>query len=312
MKSIMYHYIKNYNPKMKYFNFLDVKNFVKQIEFFSKNYKIIDANDLFKTKKTNKKNLILTFDDGLKCHYKFVLPVLKKFKVNGIFYVPTLNYSKKKILDVHKIHLILGVYGATKSYEILNKYISKDMIDRKFEKYYKNFFYKTQSNHKLQEIFKYTLNFMIKQSCKDFLINKIFRYFFNNDETKIFNQYYLSKKNISSLVKNHMVIGSHGVTHTLLTRLSENQIKKEINDGFKFVKQYTDLKTFCFPYGGKKSYNRIIINHLKKKKVNFSFSVENRDISNLDLKKNRQILPRYDCNRFPFGGITTNKYSRSK
>ena len=109
-----------------------------------------------------------------------------------------------------------------------------------------------------------------------------------------------------------MVIGSHGVTHTLLTRLSENQIKKEINDGFKFVKQYTDLKTFCFPYGGKKSYNRIIINHLKKKKVNFSFSVENRDISNLDLKKNRQILPRYDCNRFPFGGITTNKYSRSK
>ena len=61
-----------------------------------------------------------------------------------------------------------------------------------------------------------------------------------------------------------MVIGSHGVTHTLLTRLSENQIKKEINDGFKFVKQYTDLKTFCFPYGGKKSYNRIIINHFKK------------------------------------------------
>ena len=37
-----------------------------------------------KQKKT-KKNLILTFDDGLKCHYKFVLPVLKKFKVNGIF-----------------------------------------------------------------------------------------------------------------------------------------------------------------------------------------------------------------------------------
>ena len=59
---------------------------------------------------------------------------------------------------------------------------------------------------------------MIKHKYKDFLINKIFRYFFNNDETKIFDQYYLSKKNISSLVKNDMVIGSHGVTDTLLTR----------------------------------------------------------------------------------------------
>ena len=61
MKSIMYHYIKNYNSKMKYFNFLDVKNFVKQIEFFSKNYEIINAYDLFKTKKTNKKKSDFNF-----------------------------------------------------------------------------------------------------------------------------------------------------------------------------------------------------------------------------------------------------------
>ena len=46
---------------------------------------------------------------------------------------------------MHKIHLVLGVYGATKSYEILNKYISKDMIDKRFEKYYKIFFYKKRN-----------------------------------------------------------------------------------------------------------------------------------------------------------------------
>ena len=67
-----------------------------------------------KQKKQIKKNLILTFDDGLKCHYKFVLPVLKKFKVNGIFMFLNFKLFKRKILDVHKIHLVLGVIWCNK------------------------------------------------------------------------------------------------------------------------------------------------------------------------------------------------------
>lgn len=312
MKSIMYHYVKNYEPEMKYFNFLEVKNFIKQINFFLNNYEIINAHDLFKINKAAKKKLILTFDDGLKCHYEYVMPILKKYKINAIFYIPALNYSKKKILDVHKIHIILGVYGAIKSYEILNKYLSKNMIDQKFEKTYKNFFYRSQKNHKYEKIFKYTLNFMVKKKYKAFLMNRVFNYFFKNEEKKIFDKFYLSEKNISSLVKNNMVIGSHGVSHTLLTRLNESQIKNEINKGFKFTKKFTDLKTFCYPYGGKESYNKKIIDYLNYKNVSFSFSVESRDISDFDLEKSKQLLPRYDCNKFPFGKIKKNKYSISK
>ena len=109
-----------------------------------------------------------------------------------------------------------------------------------------------------------------------------------------------------------MVIGSHGVSHTLLTRLNESQIKNEINEGFKFTKKFTDLKTFCYPYGGKESYNKKIIDYLNYKNVSFSFSVESRDISNIDLDKSKQSLPRYDCNKFPFGKIKKNKFSISK
>ena len=37
------------------------------------------------------------------------------------------------------------------------------------------------------------------------------------------------------------------------------------------------------------------------KNVDFSFSVEQRDINAHDLIHKKQALPRYDCNQFPFG-----------
>ena len=40
MKSIMYHYVQSYDKKKKYFSFLDVKNFIKQLNFFKKKNKI--------------------------------------------------------------------------------------------------------------------------------------------------------------------------------------------------------------------------------------------------------------------------------
>ena len=98
MKSVMYHYVQNNNPNYKFFNFLSLRNSEKQIKYFKKKFKIEDAKKLFEIKKLNKNSVFLTFDDGLKCHYDYVFPVLKKHGVNGIFYIPALSYKKKKYI----------------------------------------------------------------------------------------------------------------------------------------------------------------------------------------------------------------------
>ena len=36
MKSIMYHYVQDFNSKMQYFSYLNYNNFLKQILFFKK------------------------------------------------------------------------------------------------------------------------------------------------------------------------------------------------------------------------------------------------------------------------------------
>ena len=109
MISIVYHKVKEYDRMFRFDKFLHINNFKKQINFFQKKFNFIDCLRLFDLRqKFDKNDIFLTFDDGLKIHYKYVFPLLKRRKINGIFYIPALPFIKKKILKVHKIHLLLG------------------------------------------------------------------------------------------------------------------------------------------------------------------------------------------------------------
>ena len=71
------------------------------------------------------------------------------------------------------------------------------------------------------------------------------------------------------------------------------KIKKNIGRDHK-----RKVDTFCYPYGGKNTYDEETIQLLRKSGYKYSFCVKNKDF-NLNLQKNKFFeLPRYDCNRF--------------
>tara|TARA_B100001939_G_C16914863_1_gene606413 strand:- start:445 stop:1368 length:924 start_codon:yes stop_codon:yes gene_type:complete len=307
MKSIMYHYVQDFNSKMQYFSYLNYNNFLKQILFFKKKFNFIDCKNIksFSFNTDIKDKIFLTFDDGLLCHYDYVFKILKKYNLNAIFYIPTAPFSKEKILDVHKIHLILGAYGGFKSCQIMDKYLDKEMLDINLIEEYEQLTYKLQVNSDYVNKFKRTLNYYIKYEFREYFINKIFVYFFGNVEKDLLNKVYMSLDQIDEMYKAGMVIGSHGVNHKIMSRLSDSEFKKEIDDSFDLLEKYTDYKTFCYPYGGVNTFHSEIENYLNKKSVLFSVNVESRDISLDDLKTRKQALPRYDCNEFKYGQIST-------
>ena len=53
----------------------------------------------------------LTFDDGLRDHRDFVLPVLRQRGLFGLFYVASGPAITGRILDVHKAQIALGRMG---------------------------------------------------------------------------------------------------------------------------------------------------------------------------------------------------------
>ena len=112
--------------------------------------------------------------------------------------------------------------------------------------------------------------------------------------------YYLNKKEIKYLKSLGMLIGSHSESHTLLSRLSYREQFKELNNSKIFLEKIINqsIDTFCYPYGGKISYNGNTLKILKKLKYKLADSVEYRDISFKDTQQKPYELPRYDCNLF--------------
>jgi len=303
----MYHYVRSYNSELPNFKFLDYQDFCKQLDYFEENYGFVSKKNFLDSLKSGKpsKGVILTFDDGARCNYDYVFPELKKRGLWGVFYIPTLPYSDKIMPSVHKIHYLLGKYDSGIILKKLNQIISSDDIDSTKVSEFDEIIYKRQVNNISTTQVKKLTNYFIKYNNRSKIINELFN-FFEKNEQDIIDNYYMSIANVKEMSTNGMIIGSHTVSHPVMSNLNFKRQSLEIINSFSFLNKNIGseiFKTYCHPYGGFHNFNEITLDILKKEKCLFSFNVDQRDITSLDLIKNCQALPRYDCNQFPYGQI---------
>lgn len=299
----MYHYVRIPDIRIPYFKFLHFKNFKKQLDYFQSNYQILDP--LVISKSVSADGIVLTFDDGLKDHFDYVMPELIKRNLKAIFYISTGVYQKNKLLDVHRLHMLLGKYGGTFIYKRLKSLITDEMLVDAHVEEFKKLTYLTQENDDFTTIVKrivnYFMNYMYREDVMDQLMSDLF-----DDEEKLSASFYLSKNEIRDMHNQGMLIGSHTVNHKVMSKLSSEEQEFEIEKSFSFLETITKglkCKTFCYPYGGFHTFTNETEKILEKHHSSFAFNVEPRDIETVDLAERRQALPRYDCNLFPHGKI---------
>ena len=304
MLSVMYHYVQKANRDLPYFRYLDFDNFRKQLDFFSENYLFATRDEWDQLISGNlnddHEKIILTFDDSLSCHYDYVSKELKDRDLWGIFYVPVLPYLNNKMLDVHRIHLLSGFVSGNdlleSCLEIIpsEKLIYADKVDFKEKTYAK------QNNYDGISNFKRILNYFVSDDYKteilDILIKK-----YSLDDSAV--KYYLSEKQLKKMNNKGMIIGSHTLSHPVMSKLTKENQKREIEESFDFLSTFLELehKTYCHPHGGFHSFNNDTIEILEELKVDYAFNVESRKIENVDFIKNRFHLPRFNTNEFPHG-----------
>ena len=129
---VMYHYVRDIK-KSKFPNIkaLDIQNFKNQLKFLKSNYNILSVEDFFHGifPKNNKKNCVLTFDDGYSDHYDYVFEILLKNNIKAAFFPPVDVVLSDRILDVNKIHLILASTNENKILSRLKYYFEKEKND---------------------------------------------------------------------------------------------------------------------------------------------------------------------------------------
>ena len=301
----MYHYVRKFNSNFPYSKHKEIEDFAKEIKnLINLGYEFKNVTEAIKSlerEEDTQKVILLTFDDGLKDHFN-VAKVLNNLGITkGTYYIPTKSYLDNKILHVHKAHLILSKEGE-KSLDLLfaacnNLGISiSDHRNYKVEKeIFKNAYSKWDTNLKIKE-FKSLINYYGSIGVRDLLLDEIIS---KIGIKKKANDIYLSLNEIKEISEMGFEIGSHGVSHTLLTRMDTNSQKEELYNSKKLLEEITsrNINSFCYPYGGKKSYNKYTLKLLEEVDYHNAISVENRDINKETIKNNFFEIPRYDCNQ---------------
>ena len=297
MKVIMYHYVrpksKETNGKLRY---LTLDQFNRQLDFFDRKYGFLSPNELrynFENKiKTEK--VLLTFDDGLLDHYKYVFPILKQREIKALFFVPTLIFNNNKILNVHKVHYLLSKYNSENIFNECLNFIKQEGIAIKRNK--ENEIYKHSAHehfeYKVKRLFNYELNYDEGEYILEFMFKNY------NITKEISKEIYLSKEHLFEMKKNGQIIGSHTESHQILSTLTRKNQKKEIQNSFNSLSGFysPNFKVISYPYGYKFTYNDDTLSILKQEKVNFGFIFDNKVSSNF----NEYEISREDCNKFIF------------
>jgi peptidoglycan/xylan/chitin deacetylase (PgdA/CDA1 family) len=296
---VMYHYVREIkNSKYPNIKGLEIKEFISQINYLKKHYTFISIEELYEAYYHNyilpKNPILLTFDDGYKDHYKYVLPVLSKEKVKASFYIPAKTVMENSILDVNKIHYILATTPTTKIIKDIKNILEKNKID--FNSLYKELAYPSRFDDKETMFIKRALQAYIDEPLRIKIIDRLFDTYINIPQKEFSKNLYINKKEIKELISEGMHIGSHGYEHYWWTKISKERLKKEIDLSLDFLKSFNQKEKFwsaCYPYG---HHNESVINILKEKSCSLAFTVEAKISS---LKENPLKISRLDTNDLP-------------
>lgn len=309
----MYHYVRPYDERLSNLKHLHIDDFCKQLDYFQENFGFVNKQDFlsyFKAddnmlKKSQIDNgVILTFDDGLSCHYDYVYPELKKRGLWGIFYVPTEVYQTNKVLDVHRTHILLASCNDKDIFDVLKQKITDDILVDANHSEFQRETYKMQIDSDYTKMVKRILNYYIDYQFREKILDELIDEFELQDLCQV-NKFYVNDQQMQKMKDGGMIIGSHSVSHPVMSKLSFDEQKIEIQQSFARLNDYIDVssKTFCYPYGGKHSYTDETVQILNQEQCIFSFDVNSRDIAIQDIVNCPQTLPRYDCNEFPYGQV---------
>lgn len=230
--------------------FLKLKTFEQHLKFYKKHFNVISLDDYYQQKFSNDRfNICITFDDGFANNYKYVLPLLEKYKVSATFFITAISATGYDILW-NDFLSIVSKYGPKK-------------IVFKGESYYKdrhNKYISMASGRSLAERLR-PGGFDEKVEMMK-LLYPLIPFKTNKQDEDYWLQ--MTKEQIKELFTSPFAnIGAHGYYHNDLARINLNDAAEEL----VFSKQYLEsiiekpVTSFAFPYG---SYTLEVIEAAKK------------------------------------------------
>lgn len=304
MKALMYHYVRPGSQGYPHFRYLARSDFRDQLAYLKEEFGLISKDDFFTSLESGKpaRGVLLTFDDGVKDHREHVFPELLEAGAWGMFFVPTGPLETGEVLDVHRIHHLLGKHGGEAVLQALNPMLEEGMLADRAREEFSRATYQRQSNDEATTRVKRMLNYWVDYRHRKELLDQLEAVF--PGTVPGVGDLYLTPEEIREMADGGMIMGNHSVTHRVFSKLNSQEQRTEIENSFQTLDGILPAehpRCFCYPYGGRHTFGPETEALLEENKNRFAFCVDPREITEEDLRQHLQALPRFDCNQFPHG-----------
>lgn len=235
---LMYHGITATKDPILHFDHKHVhkEKFEAQLLYLKKKYALIGLKDFIEWKhgqKNLKNAVLLTFDDGYKNCYTQLFPLLNKYNVPAIIFLPTAYIGKDTVAWYDA--MAWYIKNTTKETMICD---TKILPIRSQEEKIHALIALKQILHRNPE----KRSFLLKQITKQLNIEKKC-----HEEDLCF----LSWSECKEMQKNGVTFGSHSVTHPDMTAIDKTSAQKEYTLSKRKIETMlkTDCTTFAYPFG---------------------------------------------------------------
>lgn len=229
--------------------FLRLKTFEKHLQFYVKHFNVISLDDYYSQRFSKERfNICLTFDDGFANNYKYVLPLINKYRLPATFFITGIRDAGGDILW-NDFLAIAQKYGPSE-FQFLN--------DRFFKNKYCQYVSKT-SNKTLKELLR-EHGFESKEE-----LIRILQPLLPLKSNPHLEDYWLqmTEEQIKLLSASPLVtIGCHGYYHNDLSRISINDARNEMMRSKQFLENIVgqEVNAIAFPYG---AYTQEVVKEAK-------------------------------------------------
>ncbi|MGI0528415.1 polysaccharide deacetylase family protein [Treponema socranskii] len=307
----MYHYTRD----LAHSRYPEIKGlaydlFEKQLQFFKRNFSVVTMEEVISAIqmrggqcKLPENPILLTFDDGYIDNFTVALPLLKKYGMQGSFFIPGKTFSENVLLDVNKVHFVLA--SASDPKELVSD------INNLLDKARRNPEYSSlPSNQELYVHYgianrfdgadvvfcKRILQTVIPEKLRNEMSSKLFAKYVGLSESNFARELYMNPDQIKFMKDNGMFIGLHGYDHYWLGNLTPDEMKRDVDKALEVMSPFINKNAWVmnYPYG---SYNQDVIDYIKSRDCVLGLTTQVAPAVLTD--ENRFTLQRLDCNDFP-------------
>ena len=281
LRILIYHGICDQDPYLFNSRYLTQKQLEEHLVLIKQVFNPVSLKDVINNNlSSDKLNVLITFDDGLKNNYTHAFPLLKKYHIPAVFFVTGLSSTPLPYLFNDLTDVI--PYIADEKIEIENQVFYR-------KKVFLNYRFLNSDGVQLAS-YCHKASYPERESIVRQLMSKI-----KISELEKHKLYYqlMNEAELKEISEHpDYDIGSHGFYHTDLSAIPKEALQNELERSVNYLESVLNKKinALAFPYG---DYNQQVVEGCAKNGLPYLFRTEKETtvITNCSLYERFTVNP---------------------